>query len=528
MSTLTITVPARGGGGEKRKGASIDEVHQIVAKAIKASKSARPGTRTNAQFYQDLVQERRIENAVGDSFPFPPSCEVWEDSWFTDVEPIFPGEDTSESGDNGTQAFFDDLMQNIIETAKANDDELPVRRAYKWDRTKFVLKASSKKSLTSVPELNVHNKPAFLTRKFDGYTTQLGRAGPLSIIFPTELKGALPRHRGFPEEQRGQILDMVTQLMEFEQRSRPFMYSGLTDGYRWQFFKIIRTERSYQYQQSTVYHGLSGWRHFLGMICSPLPDLGAATPDVNVNGLEKISLECVLGVGNSSVVYRSKISCNGDAEEDEEDALVKVYHDQMLTSRQAEYAALVHLLAAGVQGVPRVVLGGLGVSSYPDPSTMVKENILVVQPVGHPVLPVKGGRSVQKDHLMQLIFILKHAHQSGLQHRDVKPDNIYLFGESLILNDWGSACGLEEEDSFQGTPGFCDPPSFEGGGVVRDLRSAVRAAWSMCRNQFPDHEDPCFWDFLEQEDRASVWVNAWTQANNRNYTELALSLSFAM
>jgi hypothetical protein len=512
-----LTVPA------KRK-ASIDEVHQIVSKAIKASKSARPGTRTNAQFYQDLVLERRIENAVGDSFPFPPSCKVWVDAWFTDAEPTFPGEDTNESGDNGTQAFFDGQMQNIIQTSKANNGELPVRQAYKSDPTKFIRKVSSKEPLTSVPVLDVHNTPAFLRRKFDGYTTQLGRAGPLSIIFPTELKGALPRHRGFPDEQVGQILDMVTQLMEFEQRSRLFMYSGLTDGYRWQFFKIIRTERSYQYQQSTIYNGLAGWRHFLGIICSPLPDLGAATPDVTMNGLETISLECVLGVGNSSVVYRSKISYNGDAEED---ALVKVYHDQLLTSRQAECTALVRLLDAGVQGVPRVVLGGLGVSAYPG-SSIVKENILVLQPVGHPVLPVKGGRSIQGDHLIQLIFILKHAHQSGLQHRDVKPDNIYLVGESLILNDWGSACGLKEEEPWQGTPGFCDPPSFEGGGVARDLRSAVRAAWAMCRNQFPDHEDPCFWDFLEQEDRASVWVNAWTQANNKNYTELALSLSFAM
>lgn len=515
-------------GINKRKSPEADIqsiVDQSLAKAIKAMASTRPDTRTNAQFYQDLQSEHKVENS-GDEFAFPESTKLWIDAWYKSNEPTFPPDDADESGDDGTQAFFDSEMNAIKEVIDRNNGKLPVRKAHRNDRSKFLQKPHSWKMVTSLPQVHVHNTPPLHRRKFDGYTTQCGHAGPLSITFPTELKGALPRHRGFPDDQAGQILDMATQLMEYEQRNRGFMFAGLTDGYRWMFFKIIRVATGYRYQQSTVYQGLVGWRHFLGILCAPLYELGVVTPEISMVGLSRIRLECVLGIGGSSVVYRAKIRYaqhNSDSEADSEDdaALVKVYHASHLESRESEAWALSLLAEGKVNGVPKLVLDGKGTSSYH--SCGAVENILVVQPIGTPVLPVKGGQTVRGKHLRQLVWILQQAHVAGLQHRDIKPDNIYLVGDSLLLNDWGSATTLEGEAAWQGTPGFCDPPTFNGSGNVRDLRAAVRTAWSLVRNQFPltDKEDPNFWSFLEKSEEQCVWTEAWVRANEANYEKLA-------
>lgn len=513
----------------KRRPDDIQSIVDLsVAKAIKLTASTRPGTRTNAQFYQDLKSENKIESS-GDQFPFPSSSSVWNDAWYDVVEPTYPSEDSNESGNNGTQAFFDGQMAAINLVISQNKGKLPVRKVHQRDESKFLNKPASFQPVTSIPQVFAHNTPAFNRRKFDGYTTQCGRAGPLSIMFPTELKGALPHHRAFPDDQAGQILDMVTQLMEYEQRNRTFMFAGLTDGYRWMFFKIIRFGTAYQYQQSTVYQGLSGWRHFLGMLCAPLHELGAVTPEVSMAGLRDITLEHVLGKGSSSVVYQSKIKKDMSDGDSDELALVKVYNSAHLTTRESEATALSTLANAKVDNVPVLILEGMGTSKYPNVAS--SENILIVQPVGLPVLPVKGGRGVRGKHLSQLISILQQAHAAGLQHRDIKPENIYLVDDSLLLNDWGSACPLQCDDqTWQGTPGFCDPPTFAGNGKVRDLRSAVRAAWAMSRNQYPltDEDEPGFWNFLENSEEKSVWTQAWTHANVENYEELSKALSFSI
>ena len=58
-----------------------------VSKAIKLIASKRPDTRTNAQFYQDLKSQNKIDSP-GDRFPFPSSSEAWRDAWYALEEPI--------------------------------------------------------------------------------------------------------------------------------------------------------------------------------------------------------------------------------------------------------------------------------------------------------------------------------------------------------------------------------------------------------------------------------------------------------
>lgn len=416
------------------------------------------------------------------------------------------------------------MIKDICTVLEGNKGRLPVRKKNSKDGTKYVKKAVHLVEPPSLPVAGVSDSPAYpYGRKFDGYLSQRHRSGPLAITFTTELKGALPRHRGFPDAQIGQILDMSTQLMNDQQLNRPFMFTSLTDGYRWQFFKIIRNQKTFSYQESQVHLGVEGWRLFLGFMCTELKDLGTTHPEVELNGTRDIQLKSFLGEGSSAVVYDATFKRGSS--DDTERALVKIFDDSRLESREREAVALATLATGNVKNVPRCVGKGLGVSKYPNQDQT--QSALVVQPVASPVLPVANGKLVRGKHLFQLIGVLEQAHLIDLQHRDVKPDNIYLDDEDdIILNDWGSSTRLSSSSSWDGvTPGFCDPPDFDGDGKVRDLRSAVRTAWCFVRNQFPDTTDgQSFWDFFESGDE-NFWQEAWKLANETKYTELAALLS---
>mmetsp|Transcript_23518 Transcript_23518/g.34707 ORF Transcript_23518/g.34707 Transcript_23518/m.34707 type:complete len:220 (-) Transcript_23518:455-1114(-) len=144
------------------------------------------------------------------------------------------------------------------------------------------------------------------------------------------------------------------------------MFAGLTDGYRWMFFKVTRLGTSYQYEQSTVFRGIIGWRHFLGMLCAPLNELRAVTPVVSMTGLSDITVERVLGAGSSSVVYEAKMKKDLSDNDSVEHALVKVYNPAHLaTTRESEATVLSTLAEAKVENVPVLVLEGKGTSISP-------------------------------------------------------------------------------------------------------------------------------------------------------------------
>ena len=237
-----------------------------------------------------------------------------------------------------------------------------------------------------------------------------------------------------------------------------------------------------------------------------------------------IRLKSVLGRGGSAVVYEANITehKNGDFTER---ALVKIFEDSSLDSRVCEATALAELAKADVKNVPRLVCKGLGTSYYHNSKEPI-ENALVIKPVASPVLPVADSKLVRGKHLSQLIEVLKQAHEAGLQHQDVKPENVFLDNDNVNLNDWGSSCPLKINSPWEGTLGFCDPPDFEAEGKVRDLRSAVRTAWCLTRNQFPSHEES-FWDFFESGDE-SVWQKAWEFANQTEHSKLAALLRTAV
>lgn len=95
--------------------------------------------------------------------------------------------------------------------------------------------------------------------------------------------------------------------------------------------------------------------------------------------------------------------------------------------------------------------------------------------------------------LAQVLLGLEHAHQQGIVHRDVKPDNIWLCsGGNVKILDFGLACPPGTEDmSLAGTVYYAPPEQIEGDPVDSraDIYSVGIMAYEMLCGQRPYPED---------------------------------------
>lgn len=95
-------------------------------------------------------------------------------------------------------------------------------------------------------------------------------------------------------------------------------------------------------------------------------------------------------------------------------------------------------------------------------------------------------------NLIQICRGLHYAHQRGVIHQDVKPDNIFLLPQGRVkILDFGLACRCGTEGYFRGTPFYMSPEQIECLQVDErtDIYSLGIMAYELLSGQRPYPED---------------------------------------
>jgi alpha-tubulin suppressor-like RCC1 family protein len=196
-----------------------------------------------------------------------------------------------------------------------------------------------------------------------------------------------------------------------------------------------------------------------------------------------------LGRGGTAVVYLARdlelerdvaIKLIRTQPGEDADALVRFAHEARTAAR------LDHPNIVKVHAVRRLKDGTLALVMQHVPGRTLKDAILVGG-----AFPVDAARRVLHD----IGSALEHAHERGIVHRDVKPENIFLDEETgrAMLADFGiarvgeAASGLTVDGVALGTPAYMAPEQIDGtqSDARSDLYGLASVGWEMLSGVAP-------------------------------------------
>ena len=115
------------------------------------------------------------------------------------------------------------------------------------------------------------------------------------------------------------------------------------------------------------------------------------------------------------------------------------------------------------------------------------------------VLDRRGDPGLPLEEVIQLTLqvceALQYVHDQQIVHRDVKPRNLILGAEGVVLVDFGVARSVTDTDGGTvgvGTPRFMAPEVFAGGAVSprADVYGLAATFWTLLAGRTPVYADP--------------------------------------
>ena len=203
----------------------------------------------------------------------------------------------------------------------------------------------------------------------------------------------------------------------------------------------------------------------------------AGTPDLRIDAfLAELSTTYrfagLLGEGGTALVFRAKHLRSGDS------VAVKVMHPNLLNEADALTAfvaeaelmeTLRHRNIVRVRSVERLSNGGCAIAMDLVDGVTLKQHLRSRGP-----LPFDMVQAILSDAASALAY----AHQRGIAHRDIKPQNIFLDSQrsAALLGDFGIAARIDQHVSSaapdtMGTPQYMSPEHVDGRPI--DQRSDI-------------------------------------------------------
>ncbi|MFN0249740.1 MAG: protein kinase domain-containing protein [Kofleriaceae bacterium] len=231
---------------------------------------------------------------------------------------------------------------------------------------------------------------------------------------------------------------------------------------------------------------------------SPSPE----TDDISIGSVldGRYRIDAILGSGGMGRVYRGEHTGIGKR------VAIKVLHADLSRNREAAQRFQREAIASGRLDHPNIV----GVSDFgiveQGPCYLVME-VLEGEPLGARLerekrLPWQEAVAI----LRGVLAGLAHAHDRGVVHRDIKPDNVFLAnkdGETIVkILDFGIAklyAGSPDDPASTragltvGTPAYLSPEQAVGGEIkpASDLYSATILLFEMITGRAPfEDKDP--------------------------------------
>jgi serine/threonine protein kinase len=230
---------------------------------------------------------------------------------------------------------------------------------------------------------------------------------------------------------------------------------------------------------------------------SPSPDLDISIGDV-LDGRYRI--DAILGSGGMGRVYRGEHTGIGRA------VAIKVLHADLNRNREAAQRFQREAIASGRLDHPNIV----GVSDFgvlEDGACYLVMEVLEGESLGARLEREKRIVWFEALAIMRGVLAgLRHAHDRGVVHRDIKPDNVFLArkeGELVVkILDFGIAklyAGSPDDPASTragltvGTPAYLSPEQAVGGAITpaSDIYSTTVLLFEMIAGRAPfEDKDP--------------------------------------